>query len=77
MKTGRKPIAIELYKDGVFQHWFPSVATAADWLGVKPHALSQDIHKGHKSRGYEIRIGQSVEDTVYEIEHRTYQISRP
>lgn len=68
---------IELYKDGEFIHWFPCAAKAAEWIGVPQSRLSDSLRKGVKTRGYEVRIGKSVAETVYEIEHRTYQITRP
>lgn len=74
---GRNLMPIELYKDGEFVHWFPCAAKAAAWIGVPQSRLSDSLRKGVKTRGYEVRIGKSVAETVYEIEHRTYQITRP
>ncbi len=74
---GRNLMPIELYKDGEFVHWFPCAAKAAEWIGVPQSRLSDSLRKGVKTRGYEVRIGKSVAETVYEIEHRTYQITRP
>lgn len=74
---GRNLMPIELYKDGEFIHWFPCAAKAAEWIGVPQSRLSDSLRKGVKTRGYEVRIGKSVAETVYEIEHRTYQITRP
>lgn len=73
---GRSLMPIELYKDGEFIHWFPCAAKAAEWIGVPQSRLSDSIRRGIKTKGYDVRIGKSVADTVYEIEHRTYQISR-
>ena len=73
---GRNLMPIELYKDGEFVHWFPCAAKAAEWIGVPQSRLSDSIRRGIKTKGYDVRIGKSVADTVYEIEHRTYQISR-
>ena len=73
---GRNLMPIELYKDGEFVHWFPCAAKAAEWIGVPQSRLSDSIRRCIKTRGYEVRIGKSVAETVYEIEHRTYQITK-
>lgn len=73
---GREHIAIELYLDGEFQHWFPTITAAAEFLGRKQNSVSQALKRGHLCNGYELRIGKSIEETINEIEHRTYQISR-
>lgn len=74
---GRNLMPIELYKDGEFVHWFPCAAKAAEWIGVPQSRLSDSLRRGIRTKGYDVRIGKSVTDTVKEIESRTYQFTRP
>lgn len=72
---GKRPISVEIYKDGEFVHWFPTVTDAARWIGIKQNSLSQAIKRGHKAKGYEIRKSKSIEDTIKEFNNE-YKITR-
>lgn len=72
---GKKPVAVEIYKDGEFVHWFPTVTEAAKWLGITQHSLSQALKRGHKPKGYEARKSKSIEDTIKEFSNQ-YKITR-
>lgn len=73
---GREHVAIELYKNGEFQHWFPTITAAAMWLGRKQNAVSQSLKKGHLCNGYELRIGKSIEETIAGFK-KPYQFNKP
>lgn len=72
---GKQPIAVEIYKDGEFVHWFPTVTEAARWLGVRQNSLSKSLIKGHKSKGYEVRKRKSIEETIKSFSNE-YKITR-
>lgn len=71
---GYKPMAVEVYKDGNFEHWFPSISAAAKWLEVEQSYLTKALKKGYTAKGYEVRVGETLDDTLQRIKNQTYQI---
>lgn len=77
---GRKPIPIELWKDGEFVKSFPNMKEAAEWLGIKQNTLSLIFARGQRAkRMYEVRRGETIDEMMERIERENkqpYQFSR-
>lgn len=72
---GRNSVPVELYKNGEFVHWFPNQCKAAEFLDIPRSRISDAIRRGIKTCGYEIRVSETIEDTIAGFK-KTYQFSR-